>query len=350
MLASQAFSPFGAALFALGGAFALLIAARRHQFGIDFPGALQSRHVDPTPRIGGLAVYLAAAAAGAFVEDPVAASIMGHLLVAALPALVVGLAEDLTRGVSPSWRLGATLLSGFLVCLLSGHALTRLDIPLVDMALRWAPAAMLVTAIGVCGVSNAINIIDGFHGLASGTAAIALLALAWVAHALGDYSLVNVAVIIACALAGFGLLNFPWGKMFLGDGGAYFAGFALGWVAVLLPARNPSVSPWASLLICAYPVTEVMYSIVRRAMRGRSPMSADSKHLHGLVATKIVQRHLRALGPTLQNATVSVIMWAFALAPMLAAIAFATEPALLMASATLFVAAYHFTYRRLSAR
>jgi UDP-N-acetylmuramyl pentapeptide phosphotransferase/UDP-N-acetylglucosamine-1-phosphate transferase len=214
--------------------------------------------------------------------------------------------------------------------------------------LRFVPVAVLFTAFAVGGVANAINIIDGFHGLASGTATLCLLALACIAAHVGDTTLVLTAVVVAAAVAGFWLVNFPWGKLFLGDGGAYFAGFALAWLAVLLPMRNAGVSPWASLLVCAYPIIEVIYSIVRRLQRRQSAGEPDRRHLHSLVATQIIPKLLPGLHPTLQNSAVSVIMWVCATVPALAAIAFHQRTGLLVISAAVCVVAYHLIYRRVA--
>jgi UDP-N-acetylmuramyl pentapeptide phosphotransferase/UDP-N-acetylglucosamine-1-phosphate transferase len=164
----------------------------------------------------------------------------------------------------------------------------------------------------------------------------------------GDAPLAMAAALVAAAVTGFWLVNFPWGRLFLGDGGAYFAGFALAWLAVLLPARNASVSPWASLLVCAYPIIEVIYSIVRRKTHHQSPGCADRGHLHSLVATRVVQRRFADMDPTLQNATVSVIMWACTAVPAAAAILLHERTGPLAACILACVMAYHYIYRRVA--
>jgi hypothetical protein len=136
------------------------------------------------------------------------------------------------------------------------------------------------------------------------------------------------------------------GRLFLGDGGAYFAGFAIAGLAVLLSMRNPEVSPWASFMVCAYPITEVMYSIVRR---GRKFAGApDRRHLHSLVATQVVQRRPPHLHPTLQNSAVSVIMWLFAAVPAIVAIFLYQSTSWLVAGAITCAAAYHFIYQQVA--
>ena len=328
---------------------ALVLAARRYSvLAMDVPGAVQKFHSRPTPRIGGIGIYLALVAASRLVPDPDTGRILSTILFAGIPALLMGLLEDITRSVGVSMRLAATIASGMLACWIGDITVTHLDIPFVDGLLHAAPVALLFTAIAVGGVANAFNIIDGFHGLASGTATLCLLALALIAALVGDTSLALTAIVVAAAVVGFWVVNFPWGRLFLGDGGAYFAGFALAWLAVLLPMRNAEVSPWASLLLCAYPIIEVLYSIVRRRHQSKSPGAPDRRHLHSLVATHVVQRRLPRLDPTLQNSAVSVIMWCCAAVPAAVAVLFHDRAGVLAFSALSCVAAYHFIYRRVA--
>lgn len=313
---------------------------------MDRPGAIQKFHTEPTPRIGGVGIYLALLAALSLVPDPSAARVLATILLAGIPALLVGLIEDLTKNVSVSVRLSATMTSGALACWISGVSLTHLQVPLVDLLFAITPIAVLFTAFAVGGISNAFNIIDGFNGLASGTATLCLLAIAAIAAMVGDTALVLVAVLVAAAVTGFWLVNFPWGRLFLGDGGAYFAGFAIAWLAVLLPMRNSEVSPWASFMVCAYPVIEVIYSILRRGRK--SAGEPDRRHLHSLVATQVVQRRLPHLHPTLQNSAVSIIMWLFAAVPAIVAIFLYQSTGWLVAGAVAGAAAYHFIYRQVA--
>jgi UDP-N-acetylmuramyl pentapeptide phosphotransferase/UDP-N-acetylglucosamine-1-phosphate transferase len=208
--------------------------------------------------------------------------------------------------------------------------------------------AVVLTAFAVGGVANAINIIDGFHGLASGTSILMLLALSALAFQAGDAPLANVGLLLASAVAGFWLMNYPWGRLFLGDGGAYFVGFAVAWIAVLLPMRNPGVSPWASLMVCAYPIIEVLYSVMRRTLRGLSPGDADKHHLHSLLASHFIQRRFPALSNRLQNVSVAPIVWCLVAAPALLAIEFHDQTGVLVVCYLATGLAYHMAYRYLS--
>lgn len=270
---------------------------------------------------------------------------LGVVLVAGLPAWLFGLAEDVTKRVGVLPRLLATMCSGALACYLSGTALTRLDMPLADAALAWWPLAVLFTAFAVGGVANSVNMIDGFHGLASGTSMVALLAVGALAAGAGDLPLAVVCGLAAAAVAGFWLVNYPWGKLFLGDGGAYFTGFTLAWVALLLPMRNAHISPWASLLICAYPFIEVVYSVARRRLQRLQVGQPDNQHLHSLLSSQLIRRRFPAWGRTLQNAAVAPMVWLAALALAFLAAAFQTSTPALAAMIALAALLYHGVYR-----
>jgi UDP-N-acetylmuramyl pentapeptide phosphotransferase/UDP-N-acetylglucosamine-1-phosphate transferase len=325
---------------------ALVLSAHKHgHLTMDLPGAVQKFHLDPTPRVGGIAIYVAVVLAWFCAPGAQERKLLATILLAGMPALFIGLLEDVTKRVSVITRLLVTMASGALAVWMTDVAITRLDMPFADAVLTFWPLALLFTAFAVGGVANAINIIDGFHGLASGTLVISLLGLCAIALAVGDLPLAAVAVLTASAVTGFWLVNFPWGKLFLGDGGAYFSGFALAWLSIELLARNPGVSPWASVLLCGYPTIEVLYSVMRRRKVRQSPGAADRHHLHSLVATQLIQPRLSRLHPNLRNAAVSVVMWVCALVPVLAAVLFFNQPELLLAAMAACVLAYHLLYR-----
>jgi UDP-N-acetylmuramyl pentapeptide phosphotransferase/UDP-N-acetylglucosamine-1-phosphate transferase len=325
---------------------ALVLSAHKHgHLTMDLPGAVQKFHFDPTPRVGGIAIYVAVTIAWVLLPGLAESKLLSTVLLAGMPALLVGLLEDVTKRVSVRTRLMVTMFSGGLAAVWSGLAITRLDMPMADVVLQYWPVAVLFTAFAVGGVANAINIIDGFHGLASGTVIISLVGLASIAFSVGDAPLATVAIVMAAAIAGFWLVNFPWGKLFLGDGGAYFSGFALAWLSVELLARNPQVSPWASVLLCGYPTVEVLYSILRRRKQRRSPGEADRHHLHSLVATQLVQPRLRNLHPNLRNAGVSLVMWICAVVPVVPAVFFPGRPDVLLPAIAGCFVAYHLFYR-----
>jgi len=349
----QAASAAAVLLCAFCVSLALVLTKKHHgHLTLDSTIGVQKFHAEPTPRVGGIGIYLAVVLAWLVVRDKVLRDILGVILVAGFVPLVCGLAEDLTKRVGVLPRLVATMLGGMVAWLISGVTLNRLDVYGLDWLMTVTPIAVIFTAFAVGGVANAINIIDGFHGLASGTAMIALLALGSIALQADDPQVAMACFLVAAAIGGFWLVNYPWGKLFMGDGGAYFAGFALAWLAVLLVVRNPEVSVWAALLVCAYPVIEVIYSMARRYAKRQSPGEADSGHLHSLIKIKLIRPVLSARGvdKSVRNAAVSPIMWGFGAAPAMGATAVFDQSAVLAGGIVLCGVAYHAAYRYLAGK
>jgi UDP-N-acetylmuramyl pentapeptide phosphotransferase/UDP-N-acetylglucosamine-1-phosphate transferase len=183
-----------------------------------------------------------------------------------------------------------TFASAVLASLLVGATLDRLDMPGLDVLLQWPVFAVAFTAFAVGGIANSINIIDGYNGLAGGYAVIVLAALALVAGQVGDPVVLTASLAMIGALLGFLVWNYPAGRIFMGDGGAYLLGFWLGELSVLLVVRNPEVSPWFPLMLLAYPVVDTLFSMYRRwLLRNRSAGDADAMHLHQLVYKRLAR-------------------------------------------------------------
>ncbi len=309
---------------------------------------VQKVHTKPTPRVAGIALFLGLLVSIRFTPPEVGAVLYPTLL-ASLPAFSFGLLEDLTKKVGVRERLLATIASGIVAWWITHISLNRVGVWGLDYLLAFPLLSMLFTAFAIGGIANAINIIDGFNGLASGVVTISLSAIGIMAYTAGDAVLAKVCVVLVAVIAGFMVTNFPFGKIFLGDGGAYQIGFWLGWVAVLLPMRNPSISPWASLLACAYPILEVLFSIWRRAKRDLHPGSPDRLHMHSLIKTRLVRKWLhKSLPASLRNAAVAPVLWGFASWPAILAIAFAKTTWVLMICFGVSAVAYALYYRRLT--
>lgn len=307
---------------------------------------VQRAHVDPTPRVGGIALLVGLMAAFAY-ATPEVRVLLKPMIIACLPAFFFGLAEDISRRVRWQERLLATICSGLLIWWLTGTAVTRLDIGPADWLLTYALVSVGFTVFAVAGMSNAFNMVDGLHGLSAGLAVIALAGLAWMAVDQGDLVLAQLAVICLSVVLGFLLLNFPFGKLFMGDGGAYLIGFLVAWVAVMLPYRNPAVSPWASLLICFYPFMEVMVSVLRRAVRAHHPSHPDGLHLHSLLRRRLARRVLPWPQLWVHHGFVTLLIWVFAALGAWLAVAHSTQTSVLMVSCLVLGAWFALTYRLL---
>ncbi len=294
---------------------ALMLTERWHaRFTHDGVAGPQKFHKHPVPRIGGIAVAVGYVAAWPVLPEELRA-IWALIGLSGIPAFAAGLGEDLTKRVSVRWRLLATMGAGVVFALATGYVMDAVDLPGVDWLLSFWIVALLFTGFAMGGVANAINIIDGFNGLAAGALIIMLGAFAWVAHQVGDTLVMSLALLYAALVAGFFVVNFPFGRIFLGDGGAYFCGFLLAALGVLLPARNPEISAWAAILICAYPVIETLASMRRKARReGHSVGQPDRVHFHMLAHRRYARRLVKQSGPVhLRNPATAVVTWSLPL-------------------------------------
>lgn len=270
----------------------------------------QKFHEKFTPRIGGLAVFTGLWAAASMTVPPTR-ELLFAFGVSSIFAFVAGLAEDLTKRVSTTLRLLSTILSGLGFCMLTGYSVSRIEIPILDIVMELSVVSVTFTIFAIAALTHAINIVDGFHGLATGSVIIMLCAFMIVASMVGDHNLVLISVVIIAVLASFLLVNFPFGHVFLGDGGAYLCGLLLAYVSVMLPERNHDVSPWVSVVVLAYPLLEIGFSIFRKTFRyGHRPSEPDKLHLHMLVYRSFARKIAKSLGSKrLANPTNGVLMW-----------------------------------------
>jgi UDP-N-acetylmuramyl pentapeptide phosphotransferase/UDP-N-acetylglucosamine-1-phosphate transferase len=287
---------------------ALVLTKRWHgALSMDHAHGVQKFHTSPTPRIGGIPIVLALIVAWGKAPDDVKA-LLTPILFAGMPAFLFGVAEDITKRVGVTQRLLATMASGLLAWWITDYSLSRVDIWGVDWLLRYTLVSVVFTAFAVGGVANSINIIDGFNGLASTMSSLAFIGIGMIAWQVGDHALVGVSIVLAACVWGFFWVNWPLGKIFLGDGGSYFVGFALAWVSVLLIERNPSVSAFAPLVICAHPITEVLFSICRRHYKEVHPGHPDRLHFHSLVKQRYVRRWFGHLSNRMRNSITGLLI------------------------------------------
>jgi UDP-N-acetylmuramyl pentapeptide phosphotransferase/UDP-N-acetylglucosamine-1-phosphate transferase len=319
---------------------------------VDMSGP-QKFHGSPVPRIGGVGIVIGVVGALLLLwalrssEEP-----LGLILMAcAAPAFLAGLAEDLTKRQSPRRRLFFTAVSAGLAAWALDAVIDHTDIPGLDWVMSFAVPAALLTVFAVAGVANAVNIIDGFNGLAAMCVVLMLGAITYVAFQAQD------PVIGLCALAGLGAVmgffiwNFPAGLIFLGDGGAYFLGFYVAELGVLLLQRNPDVSPLCPLLMCIYPIFETLFSIYRRKfVRGRPVGMPDGVHLHSLVYRRLMRWAIgdkSAKVLTRRNSMTAPYLWLLCMLSVIPAMLFWNNTHVLAFFIVLFGVTYVFLYGRI---
>jgi UDP-N-acetylmuramyl pentapeptide phosphotransferase/UDP-N-acetylglucosamine-1-phosphate transferase len=203
----------------------------------------------------------------------------------------------------------------------------------------------------VAGFTNGVNIIDGFHGLAAGTASIMMasfLAMAWQA---GDAFMVQLCGLSIACVAGFLIFNWPWGKIFLGDAGAYLLGFWIVEMGLLLVIRNPDISPMAPVVVGIFPLIETLFTMYRRKFVRNHPVNhPDALHLHTLVYRRLVSSPIRHHTHALKNRANAQVAWYFwvpAAGFGALAVTFQSRTSILLVLMLAYLAIYVWLYRRL---
>jgi UDP-GlcNAc:undecaprenyl-phosphate GlcNAc-1-phosphate transferase len=262
-------------------------------------------HTRPTPRLGGIAMFIGIAVAVAvasqidqfhlvFAKPGPVLAIFG----AALIIVLLGVADDI-------WDLDwMTKLAGQIIAagLLAWQGVQITSIPVVgNIIVLSSYAGLLVTILAIVLVMNAVNFIDGLDGLVSGVAIIAsvvFLIYSWIlATRIAQAEYFNLASLLTAVLIGacIGFLPLNWhpAKLFMGDAGALLVGLLMATSAIsvtgqvdiasltfkkeLLPAFIPILLPFAILIV---PLLDFGLAVLRRLRAGKSPFSADRKHLH----------------------------------------------------------------------
>ena len=253
--------------------------------------AIQSAHSGFVPRVGGLAIYISlmglipllsfGIVPLSVVYDLNAGDII-WLILSTIPVFTVGLAEDLGYSMSPKVRLVACIISNVLTIIIFKVWLSSLGIPIFDSLLTFVPFAIFFTIFATVGVVNAFNLIDGLNGLSSYVTVSIAVSLSVIAFQVSNLQIAIFLTFLIAAVFGFAVLNFPLGKIFLGDGGAYALGHLLVWSAILLINQSIEISPFAILLIFFWPVADTGLAIWRRWKLGNPTESPDRLHFHQL--------------------------------------------------------------------
>jgi len=260
----------------------------------DVPRDDRRMHTAPIPRLGGIAIFLSFLVCSFILRALIDAGVVTDAdtpdLVQKLQAILIaggfvfllGVVDDV-KGMRARYKL-----LGQIGCAALAFAL-GIRIPAVAL-FGWQFAnetgavnfiSFIVTVIWLVAITNMINLIDGLDGLAAGVVGIAALAIAYSAYVNG-YAAVGFAMaIIAGSALGFLPFNFFPAKIFMGDSGAMFLGFALASVSIISPAKGATVvAIIAPVIVLGVPLFDMLFAIFRRARRRQSIFVPDKGHLH----------------------------------------------------------------------
>lgn len=249
------------------------------------PDADRHIHSQPTPRLGGIAMFLGFAVAVAAFGDSIQ---YRWQVVAVCGAITVAMALDDVVDLSWKAKLTIEVGAGVLVAL-SGVLITFIAIPGLGSTSVWQLGwlAAPITIAWITGMEVSVNFLDGADGVAAGVVAIvaAVLLLAAInrLQAPGDVQsgvIVMSGAIMGCCL-GFLVFNLPPARVFMGDSGSHFLGVALGMLTILGVSKIVvGLSLLVPIIALGLPITDTAFAIVRRKRAGRSPAQPDAGHLH----------------------------------------------------------------------
>lgn len=229
---------------------------------VDVPMDWRRMHHQSIPRAGGIAIFAAFALSSRVLglgDSFLITTLCGGALM-----LAVGLADDIFC-LPAFFKLLFQVAAAVAAVLGSGAVEGRGTV--------WA-------VLWVVTLTNAHNFIDGLDGLFSGCATIEGLALGLALMLMGTGNLAVIPLLLSAACFAFRFFNRYPAQIFAGDCGSTTVGFLLGMLSLPLMGAGISWSSLSSLLIFAYPLTDLICAVVRRLMRGKNPFAADRAHLH----------------------------------------------------------------------
>ncbi|MDZ7834802.1 MAG: MraY family glycosyltransferase [Alkalibacterium sp.] len=184
--------------------------------------------------------------------------------------------------MSPLLKLSGIVAAASLIYFYGDVALETMTLPVIGV-ISFGSLQFPLTVLWIVGLTNAINLIDGLDGLASGVSMIALTTMGVIGFFFLTIEEVSVSVMIfvlVAAIAGFWPYNFHPASVFLGDTGALFLGFMIG-VFSLQGLKNATlISLVLPVVILGIPVTDTLFAMIRRKVNKQSIVAADKSHIH----------------------------------------------------------------------
>jgi UDP-GlcNAc:undecaprenyl-phosphate/decaprenyl-phosphate GlcNAc-1-phosphate transferase len=243
--------------------------------------ATQRIHLNETPRLGGFIFILSLVSFVAFSNTNESIQLLKIMLISLIPIIFIGVKEDLFHNVEPAIRLLALLFVGWLFRTQFTDPLPILtDIPFIGKLLLLQGGTSIFYILSMVAVANGMNFIDGANGLCGAVTLSILSALLFLSYKTADITMLSLIFSMILFLIPFILINYPYGQIFLGDLGAYSLGLIVSMLTIILFGRHPEISPWGAVLILIYPTTEVVFSLLRRMVKGVAIYHPDKSHLH----------------------------------------------------------------------
>ncbi|MDC6486950.1 MraY family glycosyltransferase [Methylophilaceae bacterium] len=242
---------------------------------------VQRVHEGEVPRLGGLVIYIGLWVYWLLCQHGKAMPFIQCLLISSLPLIFISVKEDLQYNTRAITRLGFMIASCILFFLCYDITFPSIEFPVIgDWLANSSLLSLLFFSFCVLVITNGSNLIDGANGLLPMSVLMQVLCLMFITYESNDsLNMIRLVYVIVPVIIFMGF-NFPWGKIFLGDTGAYFLGFMLSLLTIIIFSEHPEIPTWVAVLILFYPAFELLFSIIRKLIEHKSPMEPDPHHLH----------------------------------------------------------------------
>ncbi len=255
----------------------------KNKFMLSKYEAIQKIHEGEVPRIGGIIFYTGFLIL--LILNKINLFLILPLLASSLFIFSFSFYEDVKQNLSPFFRLIFLFIGSFI--LVFSTDLPEINISFLSIIHGHYYFSILIFILSLMLLMNGFNFIDGLNGLSSFCFISILLSIYYVANSYNDYFLTSLIIVIFLSSLIVFFLNFPFGKIFMGDSGSYVYAIISGSLVIYLFKRNPELPSLFAMVILAYPITEMLFSIFRKVLMGYSPLQPDIKHLHHLIFFKL---------------------------------------------------------------
>ena len=242
-------------------------------------------HKKRVPRLGGLALYLAFCVTFSIVIAFNRYSIFADvnkiigIFIASLLVVGVGVYDDLVKRLSYKVKFAFQVLAA-LALVLAGYNIQTISIPFLPN-LFMGMLGPIVVVLWMLVIMNAVNLIDGLDGLASGVCLIAGAGFFIISAVKADSFVLAALAVFLGVILGFLRFNLYPAKLFLGDSGSLFLGFMMGIIAMEISVKRATVISMAIPMLTLFiPVASVFFTFTRRIATAKNPFKPDSIHLH----------------------------------------------------------------------
>lgn len=282
-------------------------------FNLQIYKNIQNVHERNVPRMGGFLVFTI------YFFYIVAVSeydkFYFNLLLSFLPIAIISIKEDLFQNTTQSSRILLMILS----CLIFFN-IDQTNFPLINLSVLKVLYFndFILTSFFIFSslvIINGSNLIDGMNGLLGMSIVTQLISIIFISLNFDDLEVLKIAIIVLLPVIVYLFFNYPLGKIFMGDFGAYFFGFTLSMLVIKLFGNNKELLSWNAILILFYPSMELLFSFIRKVFyEKKNPLKADDLHLHTVIFKFGLIKNIK---PKVMNNFMILFLSPFWLCPLL---------------------------------